>query len=114
LEQRLEDLGKQLQGNQEKLAVYEQRPGMAASTATGDTGREQQLEAELAELRSSAKMLEVDLARARDNVKQYQSIAENSEAALASLSGTHDEYRAAAEADMAKLKVRPRDSVVLA
>jgi nucleoprotein TPR len=110
LEQRVEDLGKQLQGNQEKLSVYEHRPvGRITSASNGqvisDSTREQQLEAELAELRASAKMLEFDLARARENVQQFQAISETNEAALASLSATHEEYKASAEAELSKLKV---------
>lgn len=54
LEERIIELTKQLQGNEEKLAVYERR----SSTVSGitqvvdqDMSREQQLEAEVAELR---------------------------------------------------------------
>jgi nucleoprotein TPR len=47
-------LTRQLQGNEEKLSVYERRPS-AANGATHnidqDMSREQQLEAEVAELR---------------------------------------------------------------
>ena len=54
LDERVEQLTRQLQGNEEKLAVYERR----ASAVNGitprtdeDMSREQQLEAEVAELR---------------------------------------------------------------
>lgn len=54
LEDRVADLAKQLQGNEEKLAVYERRSSTVNSTATSidqDLSREQQLESEVAELR---------------------------------------------------------------
>ena len=54
LEERVEQLTRQLQGNEEKLAVYERRAsgvnGIAPRT-DDDMSREQQLEAEVAELR---------------------------------------------------------------
>lgn len=54
LEERVEELHRQLKGNEEKLAVYERRPlagsGSVPSTQP-DTGKEEQLESEVAELR---------------------------------------------------------------
>lgn len=54
LEARVEELTRQLQGNEEKLAVYERRSSGANGVAHNvdpDMSREQQLEAEVAELR---------------------------------------------------------------
>lgn len=54
LEERVEELVRQLRGHEAKLEVYERRPGHAEGTmesAGGDLNREQQLESELAELR---------------------------------------------------------------
>ena len=53
LEERVGDLSKQLQGQHEKLAVYERRPDATGTTQPipVDMSREQQLEAEVAELR---------------------------------------------------------------
>ena len=54
LEERVAELTKQLQGNEEKLAVYERRSGGIAGVIQSvdqDMSREQQLEAEVAELR---------------------------------------------------------------
>ena len=53
LEEKVEDLIRQLKGNEEKLAVYERRPGVANSSQPieQDLSLEQQLEAEVAELR---------------------------------------------------------------
>jgi nucleoprotein TPR len=53
LEEKVEGLTRQLKGNEEKLSVYERRPGSDGFTQIVDQGasREQQLEAEVAELR---------------------------------------------------------------
>ena len=55
LEERVEQLTRQLQGNEEKLAVYERRGSTVVNGITprvdDDSSREQQLEAEVAELR---------------------------------------------------------------
>jgi nucleoprotein TPR len=54
LDERIEELTRRLQGNQEKLAVYERRPGTTGVAMQVDLelSHEQQLEAEVAELRS--------------------------------------------------------------
>ncbi|KAI0667763.1 hypothetical protein C8Q78DRAFT_1052496 [Trametes maxima] len=105
LEGQVEQLTRQLQGNEEKLAVYERR----ASGTTGvtsrtdeDLSREQQLEAEVAELRSTLKGAEVDLASARSHVQQFQEISKANEEALATLNATHDEYSVATEAELTR------------
>ena len=55
LEERGQELTRQLQGNEEKLAVYERRSTTGSVTGLRSTDesltREQQLEAEVAELR---------------------------------------------------------------
>ena len=56
--------------------------------------------------RSAIKVAQVDLANARSHVTQFQEISEASEAALASLNATHDEYKAATEAELARRQVR--------
>ncbi|CAL1712475.1 unnamed protein product [Somion occarium] len=104
LEEQVEQLSRQLQGNEEKLAVYERRAtGAADVTQPTDQGlsREQQLEAEVAELRSALKVAEVDLATARSHVQQFQEISQANEAALASLNSTYDEYKATTESQLA-------------
>ena len=55
--------------------------------------------------RSALKVAEVDLASARSHVQQFQEISQANEAALATLNATHDEYRAATEAELAKRQV---------
>lgn len=55
LEDRVQDLSRQLQGNEEKLAVYERRSATGSTAGARSTDesltKEQQLEAEVAELR---------------------------------------------------------------
>ncbi|KII91087.1 hypothetical protein PLICRDRAFT_28915 [Plicaturopsis crispa FD-325 SS-3] len=105
LEERVEELTRQLQGNEEKLAVYERRTtgvnGVAQQVDT-NLSREQQLESEVAELRSALKVAEMDLATARSHVQQFQEISQANEAALATLSGTYDEFKASTEAQIAQ------------
>jgi nucleoprotein TPR len=59
LEEKLDGMKKQLQGNEEKLAVYERRTGSIAVPQNADENlsHEQQLEAEVAELRSALSVL---------------------------------------------------------
>lgn len=104
LEERIIELTKQLQGNEEKLAVYERR----SSTVSGitqvvdqDMSREQQLEAEVAELRSALKVTEVDLATARSHVQQFKEISQANEEALSNLKSTYDDYKTSTEAQLA-------------
>lgn len=102
LEERLEDLTRQLRGNEEKLAVYERRPSGIAQHSDPDMNREQQLEAEVAELRSALKVAEVDLATARTHVQQFQEISQANEEALSNLNATYDEYKMSTEAQLAR------------
>ena len=54
LEERVTDLTRQTQGNEEKLAVYERRPAADRGISRNvgqDTSHEHQLESEVAELR---------------------------------------------------------------
>ncbi|KAG6850340.1 hypothetical protein H0H93_014613 [Arthromyces matolae] len=105
LEERVEELARQLQGNEEKLAVYERRSTTTngvISPANTDLSHEQQLEAEVAELRSSLRVTEVDLATARNHVQQFQEISRANEEALANLNNTYDEYKLAMDAQISR------------
>ena len=51
LEEQIERLTRQLQGNEEKLAVYERRPAGSAAVPHADETEQQQLQSEVAELR---------------------------------------------------------------
>ncbi|KAG6330667.1 hypothetical protein ID866_8422 [Astraeus odoratus] len=107
LQERVEQLTRQLQGNEEKLAVYERRTSgitLPSSTAapSPDLPREQQLEQEVAELRAALKVAQVDLASARTHMQQFQEISQANESALAALNATHDQYKTDAEAQFAR------------
>ncbi|KAI6030410.1 hypothetical protein F5J12DRAFT_800153 [Pisolithus orientalis] len=107
LQDRVEQLTRQLQGNEEKLAVYERRVSGASAVTTvpaSDLPREQQLEQEVAELRSALKVAQVDLASARTHMQQFQEISQANEAALTALNATHDQYKTDAEARAARLE----------
>jgi len=125
LEEKFDDMRKRLQGNEEKLAVYERRSGSIVVSQNTDESisREQQLEAEVAELRcafllpccfvltrslsyrSVIKVVEVELANAKEHVQQYQDISKANEEALSDLSGTFDEYKTSTEAQVARHEV---------
>ncbi|OJA16044.1 hypothetical protein AZE42_05491 [Rhizopogon vesiculosus] len=105
LQERVDQLTRQLQGNEEKLAVYERRTvgaNGAAPATEQDLPREQQLEQEVAELRSALKVAQVDLAAARSHMQQFQEISQANEAALSALNATHDQYKTETEAQIAK------------
>ncbi|KAI5123451.1 hypothetical protein M0805_008822 [Coniferiporia weirii] len=111
LQDRVNDLLKQVQTSEEKLTVYERRtvPGSGTShTASDEVSSEQQLRSEVAELRASLKAAEVDLATARGHVQQFQEISQASEAALQSLSSSHDEYKASSETQIAKFEAQQK------
>ncbi|KAG9315951.1 hypothetical protein JVU11DRAFT_3605 [Chiua virens] len=105
LRERVDDLARQLQGNAEKLAVYERRTADTSAVVPApdpDLPREQQLEREVADLRAQLKISQVDLAAARSHMQQFQEISQANEAALTALNTTHDEYKTDAEAQLAK------------
>jgi hypothetical protein len=130
LQERVDQLTRQLQGNEEKLAVYERRtagPNGVAAATEQDLPREQQFEQEVAELRlvlmdcvfvykmlnnflfrrrSALKVAQVDLAAARSHMQQFQEISQANEAALTALNATHDQYKTETEAQIVKNEVR--------
>ncbi|KAH9936573.1 uncharacterized protein B0H18DRAFT_974482 [Fomitopsis serialis] len=106
LEERVEELTRHLHGNEEKLAVYERRApsvnGVPTQRNGEDLTREQQLEAEVADLRSALKVAQVDLSTARNHVQQFQEISQANETALATLNASYDEYKSSTEAELTK------------
>ncbi|PBK97398.1 hypothetical protein ARMGADRAFT_637587 [Armillaria gallica] len=105
LEDRIEDLTRQVQGSEEKLAVYERRSGsLNTSRGSQDMSKEQQLEAEVAELRAELKIAKVDLQAAREQRQQFESISQAAEAALESLQSTHEQYTTSTEAQFTRLE----------
>ena len=125
LQERVDQLTRQLQGNEKKLAVYERRTAGidgAAPAVEQDLPREQQLKQEVAELRlvskdclwcstkqidvrSAPKVAQVDLAAARSRMQQFQEISQANEAALSALNATHDRYKTETEAQLTKNEV---------
>ncbi|KAG6373979.1 hypothetical protein JVT61DRAFT_4608 [Boletus reticuloceps] len=74
LQERVEELARQLQGNTEKLTIYERRSSGASAAAPApnpDLPREQQLEQEVADLRAQLKVTQVDLATARNHMHDW-------------------------------------------
>ncbi|XP_006462514.1 hypothetical protein AGABI2DRAFT_71914 [Agaricus bisporus var. bisporus H97] len=105
LEEKFDDLTKRFHGNEEKLAVYGRRTGSSVVTSQStdeSMSQEQRLESEVAELRSTLKITEVDLANAKEHVQQYQEIAKASEEALSNLSNTFDDYKSSTEVQYAQ------------
>ncbi|KIK98776.1 hypothetical protein PAXRUDRAFT_823499 [Paxillus rubicundulus Ve08.2h10] len=105
LQERVEGLTRQIQGNEEKLAVYERRTsgsGTSVPAFEPDMPREQQLEQQVAELRSALKVAQVDLAVTRNHMLQFQEISQANEAALSALNTTHNQYKTDAEAQLAR------------
>ncbi|KIK69700.1 hypothetical protein GYMLUDRAFT_519506 [Collybiopsis luxurians FD-317 M1] len=106
LEERVGDLTKHLTGNEEKLAVYERRGGTQSTSLerSSNMSQEQQLETEVAELRSALKVAEFDLSQAKSHVRQFQSISEANESALREFQTTYDEYKSSTDAQIARLE----------
>ncbi|ETW82479.1 hypothetical protein HETIRDRAFT_108753 [Heterobasidion irregulare TC 32-1] len=96
------ELSCQLQGNEEKLTVYERR-GSTSALANGGAQpevsgadhlcKEQHLKAEVAEL---------DLANAQGHVQQFQEISQATEVVLAGLNATYDDCKSSTESQLAK------------
>ncbi|MCO5612962.1 hypothetical protein L7F22_067235 [Adiantum nelumboides] len=113
---RSEDLSKQLDAKEEKLAVYERRSGSSVNGAgggaaaaaggqqTGNTllSREQQLEVELADVRGELRSAQVEAEQARSHVEQFKSIAQANEEALAQLQATYDQYKTETDSSLAE------------
>lgn len=78
MEEKVNDLVKQLKGNEEKLAVYERRTGPTgpAQPVDQDASREQQLETEVAELRYCLSHLSLCLSRLISFVFTLQGLVE--------------------------------------
>ncbi|CAO1622195.1 unnamed protein product [Sympodiomycopsis kandeliae] len=112
LTKRSEDLQKQVDAKEEKLAVYERRPGARGAAATTEASaadasapslsNEQALQIELAEIRADLRSAQVEAEQSKSHVEQYQSIAQASEEALAALQATYDQYKASTEASIAQ------------
>lgn len=102
LQARADDLAKQVDAKEEKLAVYEKRTTSSGATSAGQTlSREQQLEIELADLRGELRTAQVEIEQANAHVEQYKAIAQANEEALAQLQSTYDEYKLSTDSSIA-------------
>ncbi|KAF8340155.1 hypothetical protein F5887DRAFT_919553 [Amanita rubescens] len=98
-------LDRNVQGSEEKLSVYKRRPvadhGISNNIGQ-DMSREQQLETEVAELRSAFKVAEFDLATSRGHVEQFKEISQASEVALNNLNSTYEDCKMSTGAVIAR------------
>ncbi|KAG8925621.1 hypothetical protein FRC02_009537 [Tulasnella sp. 418] len=99
---RIEDLIRQLEGNSEKLAVYERRPEGAAGEGSAFTV--DQLEKEVADLRAALKTAELDVQTAKEHVTQFQEISAANEQTLAELQQEYDEYKASTTSHITQIE----------
>lgn len=100
-----EDLQKQVNAKEEKLAFYERRNGAsvsasAFSSASQELGSEQQLRIELAELRAELRGSQLETEQSKSHVEQFKSIAQASEEALNQLQSTYEAYKAEMESSV--------------
>lgn len=111
LENQVLQLQKQLTLKGERLAVYEGHRrsdnlsdqalgGAAARNHDPTLSKEQRLEIEVSELKIELAAAKEECSRAQQHVEQFKSISESAEAALESLSKTHDEYKSSQEAEL--------------
>ena len=106
LEERVNDLLRQVKGGEEKLSVYERRPSAQSGTATtADADASRELESEVAELRSALTVAQMDLESARKHIQQFKEISQSSETALADLNATMAEAESRNSAQMALYEV---------
>lgn len=102
LTSRTEDLQKQVESKDEKLAVYERRSSGANagvnSTASSDLPKEQQLQVEIADLKGELRSAQVEAEQARAHTEQFKSIAAANEEALSQLQASYDQYKARTDA----------------
>ncbi|KAI9626105.1 hypothetical protein H4Q26_015850 [Puccinia striiformis f. sp. tritici PST-130] len=83
----------------QKAVDHEGREAFSGSNDPSLT-KEQRLEIELSELRIELAAAKEECTRAQQNVEQFKSISQSAEAALASLTATHDEYKSSQEAEL--------------
>lgn len=91
LKSRVLDLETQLQAASEKLSIFASRPDMPG------VGTEQQLQVELADLRSALEAARTDVTQANVRADKMKEISAASEQALQTMNQTHDQFVAATE-----------------
>ncbi|KIY46697.1 hypothetical protein FISHEDRAFT_46885 [Fistulina hepatica ATCC 64428] len=102
LEERVEDLTKQLSGKEEKLAFYERSGPSRAQNNVEGSDQASDLEAEIADLRAELKISQMDLETARQRVEEMTELSSANELALTNLNATFDDFRSSSEAEIVR------------
>ncbi|TIA91286.1 hypothetical protein E3P99_01148 [Wallemia hederae] len=89
LEVRVNDLTQQLKSKEERLAVFENRSGDAGS----DLSTEQQLQIEIAELKSELETTKAQVSKSNTHIEQFKEIAQANESALQEMNESYDNYK---------------------
>lgn len=99
-----EDLQKQINSKEEKLAVYERRADGATSSGdpSGTLDREQRLQVEIAELKGELGGVQTEAEQARGHVEQFKAIASANEEALSQLQVAYDQYKSLTDSSLAE------------
>ncbi|KAF9291277.1 hypothetical protein BGZ68_004593 [Mortierella alpina] len=84
------DLSKQIKSREEQLAIYQQGP--AGSQPTGAT-REEQLQAQVSQLRGDLARLQAEADAGREHLAQFQAISQTNEDRLAEMTATFDQFK---------------------
>lgn len=102
LTSRCEDLQKQVESKDEKLAVYERRSNINNAgnnlSASSDLPKEQQLQVEIADLKGELRSAQIEAEQARAHTEQFKSIAAANEEALSQLQASYDQYKTTTDA----------------
>jgi nucleoprotein TPR len=110
---RSDELQRQVDAKDEKLAVYERRGGagvVSGSGAVNGPGQginavmsdADQTQIELADVKGELRSAQVEAEQARAHVEQFRSIAAANEEALSELQSSYDQYKVSTEASMAQ------------
>ncbi|KAG0200486.1 hypothetical protein BGX33_010972, partial [Mortierella sp. NVP41] len=87
---KVEDLTKEIKSREEQLAIYQTKPAGSEST---EATREEQLLAQVAQLRSDLARHQEDAASNREHLAQFQAISQTNEDRLAEMTATFEEFK---------------------
>lgn len=87
---RVEDLTKEIKSREEQLAIYQQKP---AGSETTEASREEQLLAQVAQLRGELSRHQAEAASNREHLAQFQAISQTNEDRLAEMTVTFEEFK---------------------
>lgn len=105
LQSRVDEVTVELKSAEERLQVLQSRPSVSAAPAeapavtTQDAGegngltREQELAIEVSELKRDLDLAKAELAHAKEQVEEYQSISQSTEERMEAEAETHAQYR---------------------